>query len=125
MTTLFAAVLIFSGLRENSWSQDGGLKTFPELARYTGSNRERLLYQGAQKEGKLIWYTTLTRHKELARVFEAKFKGVTVEPYRASGATMGYQAHPGDSGETSSHRCRRGAVPDTDGAARKQCSPAL
>lgn len=88
MTALLAAVVLCAGLLEYGWGQDARPKTLSELARYTDSDRERLLYQGAQREGKLVWYTTLTMHKELAKVFESKFKGVTIEPYRAPGATV-------------------------------------
>lgn len=63
-------------------------KTLNDLVRYGGADRERLLYQGAQKEGKLVWYTTLTVHKELAKVFQAKYRGVAVEVYRGPGTTV-------------------------------------
>ena len=38
---------------------------------------------GAKKEGKLIWYTSLTAHRDIANVFEAKYPGIKVETYRA------------------------------------------
>ena len=48
-----------------------------------GADRERLLYEGAKKEGKVVWYTSLTVYKEVAKFFEAKYPGVAVELYRA------------------------------------------
>jgi iron(III) transport system substrate-binding protein len=54
-----------------------------ELANYRGADREEMLKAGARKEGKLMWYTTLTAHKEIAALFEAKYPGIRVETYRA------------------------------------------
>jgi len=60
--------------------------TVAELAAYQGADREEILKAGAQKEGKVVWYTTLTAYKEIAKIFEAKYPGVTIEAYR-SGST--------------------------------------
>src|ERR1044072_8524355 len=54
------------------------------LANYRGADREEMLKAGAKKEGKLVWYTSLTAHREIANVFEAKYPGIKVETYRAS-----------------------------------------
>jgi hypothetical protein len=42
-----------------------------------------MLKAGAKKEAKLTWYTSLTAHRDIANVFEAKYPGVKVETYRA------------------------------------------
>jgi iron(III) transport system substrate-binding protein len=60
-------------------------KSLAELANYRGADREQMLYAGAKKEGKLVWYTSLTAHRDIANVFEAKYPGVKIETYRASG----------------------------------------
>jgi iron(III) transport system substrate-binding protein len=57
-------------------------KSLAELANYRGADREELLKTGAKKEGKLMWYTTLTAHREIAAIFEAKYPGIKVETYR-------------------------------------------
>jgi iron(III) transport system substrate-binding protein len=57
-------------------------KSLAELANYRGADREEMLKAGAKKEGKFMWYTTLTAHKEIAAVFEAKYPGIRVETYR-------------------------------------------
>jgi iron(III) transport system substrate-binding protein len=44
-----------------------------------------MLYGGAKKEGKFVWYTSLTAHRDIASVFESKYPGVKIETYRASG----------------------------------------
>jgi iron(III) transport system substrate-binding protein len=36
----------------------------------------------AKKEGKLVWYTSLTIYKEMAKALEARYPGVVVEPYQ-------------------------------------------
>jgi len=58
-------------------------KSVADLANYRGADREEMLKAGAKKEGKMIWYTSLTAHRDIAGVFEAKYPGVKVETYRA------------------------------------------
>ncbi len=54
-----------------------------DLANYRGADREAMLKAGAKREGKLFWYTSLTAHRDIANVFEAKYPGIKVETYRA------------------------------------------
>ena len=58
-------------------------KSVADLASYRGADREEVLKAGAKKEGKLVWYTSLTAHRDIANVFEAKYPGIKVETYRA------------------------------------------
>jgi iron(III) transport system substrate-binding protein len=58
-------------------------KSLADLANYRGADREEMLKAGAKKEGKLVWYTSLTAHRDIASVFEAKYPGIKVETYRA------------------------------------------
>src|ERR1051326_2858401 len=58
-------------------------RSVADLANYRGADREEMLKAGAKKEGKLVWYTSLTAHRDIANVFEAKYPGVKVETYRA------------------------------------------
>jgi iron(III) transport system substrate-binding protein len=83
MKKLGAVVLISASLLGSAWGQTYPARTAADLARYAGADRERLLYEGARKEGKLVWYTSLSTYKELAKAFEAKYPGVTVDFYRA------------------------------------------
>jgi iron(III) transport system substrate-binding protein len=62
--------------------------TVAELAAYQGPDREEILKAGAQKEGKVVWYTTLTAYKEIARVFESKYPGIKVEAYRSNSTDL-------------------------------------
>src|SRR5688572_6307698 len=63
-------------------------KSVGDLANYRGADREELLKAGAKKEGKLVWYTSLTAHRDIANVFEAKYPGVKVETYRAGSTDL-------------------------------------
>ncbi|HEY7320468.1 MAG TPA: extracellular solute-binding protein [Candidatus Binatia bacterium] len=88
MTILIAVILVAVNLGGNAWSQSSRPQTEAELGKYLGADRERLLYEGAKKEGKLVWYTSLTPYKEFAKAFEGRYPGVTVEPYRAPAVTL-------------------------------------
>ncbi len=47
-------------------------KSVADLANYRGVDREEMLKAGARNEGKLVWYTSLTAHRDIANVFESK-----------------------------------------------------
>ncbi len=63
-------------------------KSVTDLANYRGADREEMLKAGAKKEGKLVWYTSLTAHRDIANVFEAKYPGIKVETYRAGSTDL-------------------------------------
>ena len=88
MKTSMLVILISAGLLGTAWCQTSQPKTAAELAKYLGSDRERLLYEGAKKEGKIVWYTSLTVYKEMAKFFEAKYPGISVELYRAPAVNL-------------------------------------
>jgi iron(III) transport system substrate-binding protein len=85
---LFTALMFVLVLLGDARGQTGKPATLANLANYRGADRERLLYDGAKKEGKFLWYTSLIAHKEIAKIFESKYPGVTVESYRASGTQL-------------------------------------
>jgi iron(III) transport system substrate-binding protein len=87
------AILITAGLllmAAPGFPQERKPASLAELAAYRGSDRESILYAGAQREGKLTWYTSLAgaSYKELAKAFSAKYPGVEIEPFRAPGADL-------------------------------------
>jgi len=88
MKTLRITILVSATLLGNAWCQTLAPRTAADLAKYAGADRERVLYEGAKKEGKLIWYTSLSTYKEMAKSFEAKYPGVTVEFYRAPATNL-------------------------------------
>jgi iron(III) transport system substrate-binding protein len=66
------------------WAQSTKPMSAAELAAYNKPDREKILYEGAKKEGKLMWYTSLTGgpNSDAPKVFESKYPGVQVEVYR-------------------------------------------
>jgi iron(III) transport system substrate-binding protein len=86
--TSFAAMVFLLSLFGIARGQSAKPATLADLAKYTGADRERLLYEGAKKEGKFSWYTSLIANKEIAKIFEAKYPGITVETFRASGIQL-------------------------------------
>ena len=85
---LLIALLLFFASEASAQVQKPA--TVAELATYTGSDREQLLYAGAKSEGTVTWYTSLAgdSYKALARAFETKYPGVRVESYRAGGSEL-------------------------------------
>jgi iron(III) transport system substrate-binding protein len=60
-------------------------KTVDEIAAYMGPDREQILLEGAKKEGKLVWYTSLAgkSYKNIASEFQKKYPDVKLQVYRA------------------------------------------
>ena len=83
-----AAMLFLATVLGNAGAQGFKPMSLADLAKYDGADRERMLYEGAKKEGKFLWYTSLIANKEIVKIFEAKYPGVTVETYRASGTQL-------------------------------------
>ncbi len=82
-------VLLLTLLAAVGWvvlgrAQTGKPTSVTELAAYNKPDREKVLYEGAKKEGRLMWYTSLTGgpNTDVPKVFEAKYPGVQVEVYR-------------------------------------------
>jgi iron(III) transport system substrate-binding protein len=63
-------------------------RSVADLAAYRGSDREEMLKAGAKKEGKMVWYTSLTAHRDIANIFEAKYPGIKIETYRAGSSDL-------------------------------------
>ena len=83
-----ALALVFACLGTHAMAQGAKPTALADLAKYRGADRERLLYDGAKKEGKFVWYTSLVPHKEIAKTFTAKYPGVSVDIYRSDGVIL-------------------------------------
>jgi ABC-type glycerol-3-phosphate transport system substrate-binding protein len=85
-----AALLFLFLIDASAWSQSTKAPSAADLASYTGVDRERLLVDGAKREGKLVWYTTLAaeQNKQIAGAFEAKYLGVKVETFRTGSSAL-------------------------------------
>jgi iron(III) transport system substrate-binding protein len=90
MKTLGLIVLVLLLSPSDAWLQTKKPASISELVSYVGADREQILYAGAKAEGKVVWYTSLAggSYKELVNVFEAKYPGVKVEAFRASGSEL-------------------------------------
>jgi hypothetical protein len=51
MKTCVAAILISVSLAGSAWGQSARPQSAADLAKYSGADRERLLYEGAKKAG--------------------------------------------------------------------------
>ena len=76
MKGILAIFLLISITHGSALGQGVKPTSISDLAKYTGPERERILYEGAKKDGKLVWYTSLVPYKEIAKVFEAKYPGI-------------------------------------------------
>ena len=88
MIALVVFVLLLSP--SEAWLQARKPASLAELVNYMAADREQILYAGAKAEGKLMWYTSLAggSYKELVKLFETKYPGIQVEPFRAGGAEL-------------------------------------
>ena len=88
MKLAIAIVGLILSMTVSASAQSGKPRSLTELAKYKGADRERVLYEGAKKEGKFTWYTSLVPNKQIAKVFQTKYPGVKVDIYRAAGNTL-------------------------------------
>src|ERR687891_2720031 len=79
-----AAALIFALFLHSPVLGQGKPMTVAEMAAYNKPDREKILLEGAKKEGKFLWYTSLTGgpNLEVPKAFEAKYPGIKVDVYR-------------------------------------------
>src|SRR5690242_17787409 len=77
-------------LPERAAGQASAPRSAAEIAAYQGADRERILVEGARREGKLSWYTTLAanQNNEIARAFEARYPGVKVDVFRTGSGPL-------------------------------------
>ncbi len=90
MKTLFWIAIVSLAASTPAWSQAGKPSSAAELAAYGGTDREKILFDGAKREGKLVWYTTLAtaQNKTIAAAFEKKYPGVSVDTFRTGSSAL-------------------------------------
>ena len=90
MAKLLLAISILLLGCTSAWSQTAKPVSATDLASYVGADREHVLFDGAKREGKVVWYTTLAtdQNKQIAAVFEKKYPGVSVEIYRTGASAL-------------------------------------
>src|SRR5688572_9369524 len=65
--------------------------TNTEIANLEGPDRQKILEDGAKKEGELFWYTTLQVDEAsgpISKAFMKKYPFVKVDVYRGTGVTI-------------------------------------
>ncbi len=84
MKALYLIVALLFLTVSAAWGQSDALK---KLANYGGpaDNYEKMLHEGAKKEGKVVWYTSLggKSWKTIRAGFAKKYPDVKIEVYRA------------------------------------------
>ena len=90
MKCFVCAIYLVSLLVTPAWSQSSKPTSAADLAAYAGADREKVLLEGAKREGKVVWYTTLAaeQNKQIANAFEAKYPGVRVETFRTGSSAL-------------------------------------
>ncbi|MFC1815290.1 hypothetical protein ACFL0M_04955 [Thermodesulfobacteriota bacterium] len=74
------SIFVFTG---SAMSAPKKPTTVAELALYKGADRQKILEEGAKKEGKLVFYTTGTQAKYIVKAFQKKYSYIKVEMWRA------------------------------------------
>ena len=85
--SLWAELVITAALfaiTSQSWSA-ASRPTNAELPLYQGPDREKIILEGARKEGQLVFYNSHTWFKSVAQEFEKKYPFVKVSEWRAEG----------------------------------------
>src|SRR5215510_4547174 len=80
MKLFVSALLVMLSWQPTVWAQ-GKPATIADLGAYNKPDREQVLYEGAKKEGKLMWYTSLTGGPNIEAP-KVKYPGVKLEVYR-------------------------------------------
>jgi len=83
---LFVAMLLVVLSEQSHALAQGKPGAVAALAAYNRPDRERILIEGAKKEGKVLWYTSLAGgpNKQIPQAFEKKYPGIKVEVFRSS-----------------------------------------
>ena len=89
MKNLAAVILLLLATAPAS-SQISKPSSAAELAAYTGADREKILFEGAKREGKVVWHTTLAtdQNKQMAALFEKKYPGVSVDTFSTGSSAL-------------------------------------
>ena len=62
--------------------------TVSQVALYQGADREKILIEGAKKEGAFTLYGSHTWYRTMAKEFEKKYPFIKVTEYRTDGRTL-------------------------------------
>lgn len=86
LTSAFCCLLFFA-VMFGLFQQRAAALTVEEIALYRGADRQKMLVEGAKKEGKLLWYSTLIVDQVVRPVkeaFEKEYPFIQIEFYRGN-----------------------------------------
>jgi hypothetical protein len=66
-------MILLASISGAASAQTSKSSTLVDLVKYSSGDRERVLYEGAKKEGKVVWYTSLVPSKDISKIFETKY----------------------------------------------------
>ena len=81
--------------------------TVSQVALYQGADREKILIDGAKKEGAFTLYGSHTWYRTMAKEFEKKYPFIKVTEYRTDGRTPDQARHRGNQSRSVHRRCHR------------------
>jgi hypothetical protein len=70
---LLSLMILLASISGAASAQTSKSSTLVDLVKYSSGDRERVLYEGAKKEGKVVWYTSLVPSKDISKIFETKY----------------------------------------------------
>lgn len=82
-----ASILILIGVAPAVDSASAPM-SIPQLALYQGADREKLLIEGAKKDGALMLYGSHSWYRTMAKEFEKKHPFIKVSEYRTDGRNL-------------------------------------
>lgn len=87
---MIAAATLGLGLAFGTWqaAAQTAPKTVAEIANYTGADRQKILEDGARREGALMIYSTGTQADPVYQAFGKKYPFVKVEAYKADSTSV-------------------------------------
>jgi iron(III) transport system substrate-binding protein len=83
---LASAVLYFVSAR-TAFTASGSMSV-SQLALYQGADREKILIEGAKKEGAFMLYGSHTWYRTVAKEFEKKYPFLKVSEFRTDGRNL-------------------------------------
>ena len=75
-------------LNWRDWHSRQRAHAVAQVALYQGADREKILIEGAKKEGAFMLYGSHTWYRTMAKEFEKKYPFIKVTEYRTDGRTL-------------------------------------
>src|ERR1700751_1532901 len=85
------ASFVFFGLMALFFARPSAAATIEEIALLKSADRQKILIEGAKKEGKIMWYTTLIVDQVVRPVkeaFEKEYPFIQIEFYRGNAENL-------------------------------------